>query len=645
METLYIYLIKSSGLVALFFLAYYFMLRKETFFTSNRWFLLVGLLTAVLLPLLVFTQTIMVETTPSTIDWSNIPISTTVEEDHTEEYLALTLMGIYCAAVIGLLAKFGFDFYSLRIVLKGKVVHKQGDFKFIDVKENMAPFSFFSTIVYNSALYSPTELESIIEHEKVHSEQHHTIDVLISRVFCIVFWFNPIVWLYKKAILQNLEFIADSAASKKIVDKKAYQITLLKITTQENCLAITNHFYQSLIKKRIVMLNKIQSNKRNSWKYAIVVPALIAFVMLFQIKVIAQEKESEFTIKSGITKLALNVTSTSSEKELNAEKDFFKKTFDLDLKFSNIKLDKNNEIIAIKVVLENNDGIKKVHSVKGNTPIKPFAIFVEKDAENKLSFGFRANVKDNAHLKNHFDLLQAKEGKLAVEKDTDFWSINNFNKDGSNYLIIINGTKQTDSEIIKIPIKEDILSQVILESKEAIEKYGSEGKNGAIEITTGQKKETTTKKSKGIPDETKVYIDGKKRSKKELDELDPNLNESMDVSKNGTEQKIKIITKNYNNISDSSQLMIGGVNMTELNLEKIDPKNINNLQTNKTTRTIKIIAKQKNGIPYETEIYIDGIKSDKAELDKIDPGIIERMDVDKTSTGEKIIKVTTKKEK
>ena len=85
--------------------------------------------------------------------------------------------------------------------------------------------------------------------------------------------------------------------------------------------------------------------------------------------------------------------------------------------------------------------------------------------------------------------------------------------------------------------------------------------------------------------------------------------------------------------------------MTKLNLEKIDPKNINNLQTNKTTRTIKIIAKQKNGIPYETEIYIDGIKSDKAELDKIDPGIIERMDVDKTSTGEKIIKVTTKKEK
>ena len=79
----------------------------------------------------------------------------------------------------------------------------------MDVSENIAPFSFFSYIVYNSSLYNSTELENILEHEKIHSEQNHTTDVLISRIFCIVFWFNPIVWLYKKAIMQNLEFIAD----------------------------------------------------------------------------------------------------------------------------------------------------------------------------------------------------------------------------------------------------------------------------------------------------------------------------------------------------------------------------------------------------------------------------------------------------
>src|SRR5690606_21397662 len=104
----------------------------------------------------------------------------------------------------------------------------------------------------------------------------------IARTFCIAFWWNPFVWLYKKAIVQNLEFIADSDAFKNISDKKAYQFTLLKITTHESCVAISNHFFQSLIKKRIVMLNKNQSKRWNSWKYAIIVPALVIFMWQFQ---------------------------------------------------------------------------------------------------------------------------------------------------------------------------------------------------------------------------------------------------------------------------------------------------------------------------------------------------------------------------
>lgn len=297
MEAFYIYLIKSSGLIALFYLAYHFMLRKETFFTSNRWFLLLGLFTSVLLPLVIFTKIIWVEPTPVNYNWSSLPINTIADEDHTEEYIYLGLTVMYCIGTLYLLTKFGFDFYSLRKVFKGKTIKRQADFKFIDIQDNLAPFSFFNTIVYNSSLYSTSELENILEHEKVHSEQNHTVDVLIARLFCILFWFNPFIWLYKKAIIQNLEFIADSEATKNLSDKKAYQFTLLKITTHENCVAITNHFYQSLIKKRIVMLNKNQSKKSNSWKYTLVLPALVAFVSLFQIEVIAQEKVKEEIIK------------------------------------------------------------------------------------------------------------------------------------------------------------------------------------------------------------------------------------------------------------------------------------------------------------------------------------------------------------
>jgi hypothetical protein len=309
MENGFVYLIKASGLIGLFYFAYFLLLRKETFFSGNRWFLLLGLITSSILPLFFITKIIWVEPTTNSFDWSNIPVTTSVLAPEPQIDWYLILAYVYFIGITISLLKLVFDFNSLIQLLKGKTIQQQGNFKFIDLAENIAPFSYFNYIVYNSSLYTAVELENILEHEKVHSLQKHSFDVLISRLFCVFFWFNPLIWLYKKAIAQNLEFIADSEAAKKITDKKAYQLTLLKITTQENCVALTNHFYESLIKKRIIMLNQNQSKKWNSWKYITVFPALVAFVFLFQIEVVAQEKETpkqENRTKSEHTKAVLH---------------------------------------------------------------------------------------------------------------------------------------------------------------------------------------------------------------------------------------------------------------------------------------------------------------------------------------------------
>ena len=499
MEAFYIYLMKSCGLIALFYLAYHFMLRKETFFTSNRWFLLMGLFTSVLLPLVIFTKIIWVEPTPVNYDWSSLPITTTVNEDHTEEYIYLGLAVLYCMGVLYLLTKFGIDFYSLQKVFKGKIIKHQADFKFIDLQDNLAPFSFFNTIVYNSSLYSSSELENILEHEKVHSEQNHTVDVLLSRLFCILFWFNPFIWLYKKAILQNLEFIADSEATKKISDKKAYQFTLLKITTHQNCVAITNHFYQSLIKKRIVMLNKNQSKKSNSWKYALVLPALIAFVLLFQIKTIAQEK-NEIKIEKYSVKTEFHITSKSSTEELNSIKKFFKDENDLEISFSGIKTNKNDEIIAIKVKLKDKKGSQKIYQTSEETPIKSFTIFAENDINNNLNFGFSANLKDNAHLKNHFDHVNAlNTPKDEVAPNTEVKEIPvpptppnakvfNTNNQSEKPLIIINGKKANPSLNLDEIDPNTIATVNVLKDKNAVDKYGEQAIHGAVEVITKDNK-------------------------------------------------------------------------------------------------------------------------------------------------------------
>jgi len=392
METLFIYIAKSSGLLVLFYCAYYFLLRKETFFNSSRWFLLAGLITSIVLPFLVYTRIVWIEPAPipsetaiysaSALNYSQVYTPQHIPNETFEINWNYVVLAVYALGFLALVIKFALDFYSLNSVLKGKKVQQQADFKFIDINENIAPFSYFDYIVYNSSMYTSLELENIIEHEKVHSDQNHTVDVLISRAFCVLFWFNPIIWLYKKAILQNLEFIADSEAAKKISDKKAYQYTLLKITTHESCVATTNHFYQSLIKKRIVMLNKNQSKKRNYWKYYAIIPALVAFVLLFQIKIIAQEKErkenQEVTEKKNpvdVYKIQKNTT----DQELKEIAEKVKKNHNIDVVISDVKRNTQKELTAIKVNIQREDGKSQTIHIEGNKPIKSCGIIIRSD--------------------------------------------------------------------------------------------------------------------------------------------------------------------------------------------------------------------------------------------------------------------------
>ena len=397
METLFIYLIKSSALTAAFFLAYYFLLRKETFFKSNRWFLLLGLVTSVVLPLVTFKKVVWIDPVLEDSNFAAVPITAiTVAPAFEIDWWLVTAL-VYAIGIFIFFLKFVFDFGSLVKTLKGQPVKQQADFKLVEVTHNVSPFSYFNYIVYNSALYTEAELNNILEHEKVHCEQNHSADVLISRLFCILFWYNPFAWWYKKAILQNLEFIADSEALKNISDKKAYQITLLKVTTHENCVAITNHFYQSLIKKRIIMLNKNQSKSWQSWKYFLIVPALAAFMFYFQVKVIAQEKAAdnlakEITdIRGGETIVVDKNTTDAQLKEFTAKM----KVRGINLKFSKLKRNSAGEIIAIKADYKDKEDHKGSYVISGDEPIKPVSIAM--NSNGKVAFG---NAKQINFVRN-----------------------------------------------------------------------------------------------------------------------------------------------------------------------------------------------------------------------------------------------------
>ena len=537
MEALLIYIAKSAGLVTLFYCSYYFLLRKETFFNSNRWFLLTGLITSAILPFAVYTKVIWVNPTPLiNINYASL-YSVPIEKDTFVINWNLVLIAIYSIGFLALLIKFAVDFYSLNSVIKGKQIKQQADFKFVDINENIAPFSYFEYIVYNSSMYTAVELESILEHEKVHSDQNHTMDVLISRAFSILFWFNPIIWLYKKAITQNLEFIADKEAAQKLADKKAYQYTLLKITTHESCLSITNHFYQSLIKKRIVMLNKNQSKKRSAWKLYVVVPALAAFVLLFQIEVIAKEKTEVATqeIRNNDPSVDVyKISKTTTDQQLKEMAEKMKLNHNVDAKISDIERNASNELTAIRFDLKSGSEQSQSYRVKGSKAIKDCEIIIETKKDGSKKIGLKTNyqigevkvidkerkveVKKVTNSKTNCDVKTTDNTHTSISTsasanntDTNVNTNTNTNvsvslnkninadpkkqatitivssednfKNEIKQLIVVDGNVVAEDKINNVDAN-TVKSMNIYKGSKGIEKYGEQGKNGVIEIQT-----------------------------------------------------------------------------------------------------------------------------------------------------------------
>lgn len=469
MENLLIYFAKVNGLIILFYLMYVLFLRKETFFVSNRWYFIIGLLLSLVLPLITFTKTIWVEPAPVAEFYQEIiPINSTITENPIQENpidWTFIVLSAYLVISIVIILKIGVELASFYNKIRKHNKQKTTDFTLIHSTTTENPFSFFHYIVINPNLFSEAELQHILTHESIHVKQKHSIDVLLGKLFCALFWVNPIIWLYRKAMLQNLEFIADNETFQQIENKYEYQKTLLKVVTHQHDLSITNQFYQSLIKKRIVMLNKNQSRKRNSLKYVLIIPALIGFILLFQIQTIAQEKNSVVAFASPINEVKVKIDKNSSDEKLKQEAKRLKEEHGITLKCSKVKRNAKGEITEIKVEYKDKNGNKVTSHIKGDEPIEPFVFF--KTDNNLLGF---SKAKTNSIITkngsitlngNNLESLKAlsqldsiKHSDIAhgigIDEDFDFDMDNHTVTitSGNNPQVIVNGKVITDNKAI-----------------------------------------------------------------------------------------------------------------------------------------------------------------------------------------------------
>jgi len=130
-------------------------------------------------------------------------------------------------------------------------------------------------------MHAADELEKIIQHESVHVQQKHTLDVLAMELVCILNWYNPFAWLIKKVVKQNLEFLADDAVIRNGADKRTYQYLLLKATGYSG-LSLASKLNFSSLKNRVYMMNKRRDSNKHLFKFLLVLPVIMLIVLAFR---------------------------------------------------------------------------------------------------------------------------------------------------------------------------------------------------------------------------------------------------------------------------------------------------------------------------------------------------------------------------
>ena len=480
MEDFFIYLVKSSVILGLFWCCFKLFLEKETLFTLHRVFLISGIVMALLFPLWTLTEIVLVDPLPFTFTESTTMESAPVSTPTFDWWNIIAIL--YACGVLFFLGRLGIQLLSLRQLIKQGTIVKSKDFKFIESKADTSPFSFFNLIVYNPAMHQPDELEKIIAHEKIHALQWHSLDILLIHIFSAFQWANPFVWLYKKSLSQNLEYIADQGVTKNMEGSKEYQYLLLKnSSTDQQYSSIINTFFTSTVKKRIVMLNKNRSNKQKAWKFSLVIPFLAFFLVAFNTKTVTkinlqkqvQESVLENT-ESDIRKIGFTVYKSSTVADLAQISSTLINDYNVELTFTDISRNTEGLITAIKSSFKSDTG-SGTSSTSHEDGIKPFSFSLEIDKEGKfISIGYIMQTKESANTEE-----KVNDGKKT---NTTTTSTNVYGP--INPIYVVNGVEvAVASEATGIDPAE-IHSVNVRKGAEATNKYGEKAKTGAIEITT-----------------------------------------------------------------------------------------------------------------------------------------------------------------
>ena len=353
MGVFFIYILKSSVCLVLFYLFFRLLLSKETFHRFNRMALLGVLFFSLLIPCIEVTTRHQVEVQQAVLSIEQLLLMAeleatpanvgAVQETSAISWVQVVLL-VYLAGILFLACR---NIYSLiclfRLIHSGKHEKLEKGVTLVVHNQEIAPFSWMNYIVISRKDLEENGREILI-HEMAHIHHRHSVDLLVADI-CIFFqWFNPGAWLLKQELQNVHEYEADETVINEGVNAKEYQLLLIKKAVGTRLYSMANSFNHSKLKKRITMMLKEKSNPWARLKYLYVLPLAAIAVTAFARPEISEKMEEISAVK--VNDLAEIVQEKVLQDTVKVSKDEKKD----DLVVSGVKSKEEEEIVIFEVV-------------------------------------------------------------------------------------------------------------------------------------------------------------------------------------------------------------------------------------------------------------------------------------------------------
>ena len=286
MLTIVLKMILCSGILLAL---YHLVLVKERTFIFNRFYLISALLFSFSIPFATIETKQIEKEIPETVFVGEIEqpiLQAQIEQQESFDYTKVLLIA-YCIVSGILILKIGYSVIKIK-KLKGRKITYQNRTVFL-LKQDLAPFSFWNTIYLSETYFKDSKIQdSVFLHEEIHVKQKHSADILFVEILKAIFWLNPFLYFYKKAMVNNHEFIADDRVIRKNKNIKSYQELILQEILKQQNLPLIHQFNFNNTKKRFIMMTN-KNSKFAKMKNYLAVPAFAVLAIVFAEKTYAKE--------------------------------------------------------------------------------------------------------------------------------------------------------------------------------------------------------------------------------------------------------------------------------------------------------------------------------------------------------------------